>query len=129
MDQYIHCSVTQCELFIRYVRRKIYDFVVELQVVDELANDRRVFFCHIRQNRIVDPVVSNHNSGVQYRSKDLGDHVVTGYQADIVGDATDKYTGILYEEQGRGILAERGQKVVIADVLAGRDPDRPADFD
>jgi hypothetical protein len=57
--------------------------------------------------------ISNHNSGVQYRSKDLGNHVVAGYQADIVADAEDRYTGILYEEKGRGILAERGQKVSI----------------
>ncbi len=59
--------------------------------------------------------ISNHNSGIQYRSKDEGDHVASGYQADIVGDTPDKYTGILYEERGRGILAERGQKVVIDD--------------
>ena len=57
--------------------------------------------------------ISNHNSGVQFRAKDNGDHVVSGYQADIVGDTPDKYTGICYEEKGRGILAERGQKVVI----------------
>jgi hypothetical protein len=59
--------------------------------------------------------ISNHNSGIQYRSKDEGDHVVSGYQADIVGDTPDKYTGILYEERGRGILAERGQQVTIDD--------------
>jgi len=59
--------------------------------------------------------ISNHNSGVQYRSKDLGDHIVSGYQADMVGDDPDKYTGILYEERGRGILAQRGEKVVIDD--------------
>jgi hypothetical protein len=29
--------------------------------------------------------------------------------------ATSRYTGILYEERGRGILAEVGQKVVIED--------------
>ena len=51
------------------------------------------------------------NSGIQYRSTDLGDFVVGGYQGDI--EAGDKYIGILYEERGRGILAERGQKVVI----------------
>jgi type 1 glutamine amidotransferase len=51
------------------------------------------------------------NSGVQYRSKDLGNWVVGGYQADL--EAGTKYTGILYEERGRGILAERGQKTVI----------------
>jgi hypothetical protein len=53
------------------------------------------------------------NSGIQYRSKDMGDHVVSGYQADIVAGDPDKYSGILYEEKGRGILAERGQAVTI----------------
>ena len=44
------------------------------------------------------------NSGVQYRSElmDPAQFVVGGYQADI--DATPRYTGILYEERGRGIL-------------------------
>ncbi len=51
------------------------------------------------------------NSGIQYRSKDLGDHVVGGYQADF--DAENGFSGILYEERGRGILANRGTKVVI----------------
>jgi hypothetical protein len=51
------------------------------------------------------------NSGVQYRSKlvDQEKFVVGGYQADI--DSTPRYSGICYEERGRGILAERGQKV------------------
>ena len=58
--------------------------------------------------------IENHNSGVQYRSKDLGDFVVGGYQADI--DATGRYLGILYEERlGRGIMAQRGQKVVFGE--------------
>jgi hypothetical protein len=43
----------------------------------------------------------NHNSGVQYRSKQHPDYVVRGYQADI---ADNQYLGILYEEGGRGIL-------------------------
>ena len=51
------------------------------------------------------------NSGVQYRSKDLGNWSVGGYQADL--EAGQTYSGILYEEKGRGILAERGQKTVI----------------
>jgi hypothetical protein len=53
------------------------------------------------------------NSGVQYRSRvvDEDRYVVSGYQADI--DSTPRYSGILYEEKARGILAERGQKVVI----------------
>jgi hypothetical protein len=55
------------------------------------------------------------NSGIQYRSKVLrqGDFgpIVGGYQADF--EAGKTYSGILYEEQGRGILAQRGQKTVI----------------
>jgi hypothetical protein len=51
------------------------------------------------------------NSGIQYRSKELPDFVVGGYQADF--EAGKTYSGILYEERGRGILAQRGQKTVI----------------
>ena len=55
------------------------------------------------------------NSGVQYRSKlmDPEKFIVGGYQADI--DATPTYTGINYDERGRGILATRGQRVTIAE--------------
>ncbi|MDB6036633.1 MAG: hypothetical protein JWM99_474 [Verrucomicrobiales bacterium] len=53
------------------------------------------------------------NSGVQYRSKDFGNWVVGGYQADF--EAGNTYSGILYEERMRGILAERGQKVTIGE--------------
>lgn len=62
------------------------------------------------------------NSGIQYRSK-LTDRIrfaVSGYQADF--EAGKKYSGILYEEKGRGILAERGQKVVVKE---GQDPKKP----
>lgn len=45
----------------------------------------------------------NHNSGVQVRSQQRDDFVVAGYQADI---ADKRYMGILYEERGRGILAD-----------------------
>lgn len=53
------------------------------------------------------------NSGIQYHSRvvDENEFVVAGYQADI--DAANHYAGILYEEKGRGILALRGQGVVI----------------
>ena len=51
------------------------------------------------------------NSGIQYRSRDLGDFVVGGYQADF--EAGPKYSGILYEEKGRGILTLRGQRTFI----------------
>ena len=55
------------------------------------------------------------NSGIQYRSKVVDEEkfVVAGYQADI--DSTNRYSGILYEEKGRGILAQRGQKVTITE--------------
>ena len=53
------------------------------------------------------------NSGVQYRSKivDAAGFVVGGYQADI--DSPFKYTGMLYEEKGRGILMNTGEKIKI----------------
>lgn len=53
--------------------------------------------------------IRNGNSGVQYRSRDLGNWVVAGYQADI--DAANEYTGIFYEERGRGILGRLGERV------------------
>lgn len=55
------------------------------------------------------------NSGIQYRSSVINedDYIVGGYQADI--DATMKFAGINYEEKGRGILAQRGQRVTIAE--------------
>ena len=51
------------------------------------------------------------NSGVQYRSRviDPANFVVGGYQADI--DLSGKYAGMLYEERGRGILMQPGQKI------------------
>jgi hypothetical protein len=51
------------------------------------------------------------NSGVQYRSHviDPEKFVVGGYQADI--DLSGKYAGMLYEERGRGILMQPGQKI------------------
>jgi hypothetical protein len=55
--------------------------------------------------------IRNHNSGIQYRSSELDNFVVGGYQADI--DPTGRYMGILYEERGRGILAERGTVVEV----------------
>lgn len=51
------------------------------------------------------------NSGIQYRSEEVSEYVIKGYQADI--DSTFKFSGILYEEKGRGILAHRGKKVSV----------------
>ena len=50
------------------------------------------------------------NSGVQYRSKDLGNWVVGGQQADF--ESGDTHSGIHYDEKGkRGIMAKRGERV------------------
>src|ERR1041385_8360264 len=54
------------------------------------------------------------NSGIQYRSKEFGNFVVGGYQADF--EAGKTYSGILYEERMDGILAQRGQKTVVKTV-------------
>ena len=65
------------------------------------------------------------NSGVQYRSKALAPGefgpIISGYQADF--EAGKTYSGILYEEKGRGILAKRGEKTVIKPVA--KDPADP----
>src|SRR5688500_1552954 len=52
------------------------------------------------------------NTGVQYRSQQVptdektGKWVLKGYQADF--DANNTFTGMLYEERGRGIIMQRG---------------------
>jgi hypothetical protein len=62
------------------------------------------------------------NSGIQYRSKviDAEKFIVGGYQADF--EYGDNYSGILYEEKGRGILAQRGEQVLISQ---GDTPAKP----
>ncbi|MFK7850926.1 MAG: DUF1080 domain-containing protein [Akkermansiaceae bacterium] len=62
------------------------------------------------------------NSGIQYRSKvmDPDKFIVGGYQADF--EYGPKWSGILYEEKGRGILAKRGEQVVIKQ---GESPKKP----
>ena len=59
-------------------------------------------------------LIGDNNSGVQYRSQVIegsGDFRIKGYQADIHAKAA--YTGMLYDEGGRGIVAQRGQRVVV----------------
>ena len=61
-------------------------------------------------------LIGENNSGVQYRSQSIegsGDFRIKGYQADIHSNSS--YTGMLYDEGGRGIVAQRGQRVVVTD--------------
>jgi hypothetical protein len=63
------------------------------------------------------------NSGIQFRSEHLtqgtqsgrgsiaGKWVLKGYQADI--DFANQFTGMIYEERGRGFLMQRGQAVYL----------------
>ena len=59
--------------------------------------------------------IQNHNSGIQYRSfKVKGDNdgwLVGGYQADF--DGARQWSGMVYGERFRGILAKRGEKVTV----------------
>ncbi len=60
--------------------------------------------------------IDSTNSGVQYRSVEMpevGHWVLKGYQADI--DFANMYSGMLYEERGRGFLAPRGTVGYIAE--------------
>ncbi len=60
--------------------------------------------------------IRNHNSGLQYRCWEQPGLVTGGYQADLVVDSPDSpWSGILYEERGRGIIATKGQKVVVGE--------------
>ncbi|MFT4546353.1 MAG: azurin [Verrucomicrobiales bacterium] len=58
-------------------------------------------------------ITGKNNSGIQYRSKvvDPKKFVVAGYQMDM--HPAPNYLGMLYEEKGRGITAERGQQVMV----------------
>jgi hypothetical protein len=59
-------------------------------------------------------LTGDNNSGVQYRAQPNpknGPYSIVGYQADIHPAAN--YTGMLYDEGGRGIAAERGQQVTL----------------
>jgi hypothetical protein len=58
--------------------------------------------------------VTGNNTGIQYRSKELpenGQWSVGGYQCDVHPAAPNN--AMVYEERGRGIIAQNGQGVVI----------------
>ena len=58
-------------------------------------------------------VTGKNNSGIQYRSKlvDEKNWVISGYQMDM--HPSQNYLGMMYEEKGRGIIAQRGQKIKV----------------
>jgi hypothetical protein len=55
--------------------------------------------------------IQNGNSGIQYRSKDLGKWIVAGYQAEI--ENKQGKVGFLYQEKGRKYLANVGEMVTV----------------
>jgi hypothetical protein len=72
--------------------------------------------------------IQNGNSGVQYRSKDLGNWRVSGYQAE-VENAPGK-VGFLYDEAARGWLVNVGDTMTIAEdgtkQVTGKTADKDA---
>ncbi len=74
--------------------------------------------------------IRNGNSGVQYRSKEIGKWAMSGYQAEI--ENKQGKVGFLYEEKGRKYLANVGEMVTIgADgqpVVTGPLGDKKADY-
>ena len=58
-------------------------------------------------------ITGNNNSGIQYRSKVVNEKnwVVSGYQMDM--HPSQNYLGMMYEEKGRGIIAQRGQRIKV----------------
>jgi hypothetical protein len=64
--------------------------------------------------------VEGFNSGIQYRSKEVGRWSISGYQADFEGrhhkiedSLVDRFSGMFFEEQGRMFMGQRGQAVIV----------------
>ena len=55
--------------------------------------------------------IENGNSGIQYRSKDVGNWVVSGYQAEVANSPGK--VGFLYDERARGSMVKVGDVVVV----------------
>jgi hypothetical protein len=74
--------------------------------------------------------IQNGNSGVQYRSKEVGKWVVKGYQAEV--ENKQGKVGFLYEEKGRKYLANVGEKVEVGEdgkpKVVGSLGDKKKDF-
>ena len=74
-------------------------------------------FCIWRDGKLKDFVlkikfrIQNGNSGIQYRSKDLGQWQVSGYQAEV--ENKQGKVGFLYDERGRGWMVDVGDIMVV----------------
>ena len=66
--------------------------------------------------------ITGGNSGIQYRSQDLGGFHVSGYQADM--ESGKNHSGILYEQGGRGIVTKRGERITVNEA-GGKEHGQP----
>ena len=64
--------------------------------------------------------VVGQNSGIQYRSTEVGKWSIGGYQADFEAQhhksdkgPIDKFSGMFFDEQGRMFMGQRGQSVIV----------------
>ena len=81
---------------------KVQDGVIVGTSDGSLKSNTFLISDHIYENFVlkISFQLEGNNSGVQFRSSELDDYGVRGYQADIAPE----YWGLLYEEKGRGIL-------------------------
>ena len=66
------------------------------------------------------------NSGIMYRAQDIDGvaHALSGPQLDI--HPKEEYLGMYYSEKtGRGIVAQRGQKVLVTDAVDDKGKSKP----
>jgi len=115
---------------------RVEDGVIIGETSQENAAEKNTFLIH-RGGEFSDFVlrfkyqVTGYNSGVQYRSVDLGDWSVAGYQCDFEAQwhrpkdqpdapGQDVFTGMFFDEGGRGFLGQRGEVVIVRP-----NPDRP----
>ena len=66
--------------------------------------------------------ITGGNSGIQYRSQDLGGFHVSGYQADM--ESGKNHSGILYEQGGRGVVTKRGERITVNEA-GGKEHGQP----
>ncbi|MBM81809.1 MAG: acetylglucosamine-6-sulfatase [Planctomycetaceae bacterium] len=65
--------------------------------------------------RVQVKMTGNADSGIQYRGKsrpDLALDSVTGYQCDVISTEAE-YNGMLFEQQGRNLIAHAGERVIV----------------